>query len=189
MDVIVDPNMTIYVNNEPADDTTEVYENFSIRMVLEDGRKESGSHDDSADSEDYEPDVQDDYEASDEDGTKDEESAQGERGAAGEKKSGENDSAGGTFGESTSEEDKSEGDVSEEVSANKEVINIGVIANKKPVTLMGKSSYMFVDIFDYIDFDLNTVQGSMVVTNLNGKKAEYMEPLHEGDIIEVYWEK
>lgn len=68
-------------------------------------------------------------------------------------------------------------------------VSIGVLVNSKPVVLQGKSSYVFVDIFDYIDFDLNTVQGETLITNIDGKKAEYMEPLHDGAVIEVYWEE
>lgn len=68
-------------------------------------------------------------------------------------------------------------------------VSIGVLVNSKPVLLQGKSSYVFVDIFDYIDFDLSTVQGKTLITNIDGKKAEYMEPLHDGAVIEVYWEE
>lgn len=68
-------------------------------------------------------------------------------------------------------------------------VSIGVLVNSKPVVLRGKASYVFVDIFDYIDFDLSTVQGKTLITNIDGKKAEYMEPLHDGAVIEVYWEE
>lgn len=62
-----------------------------------------------------------------------------------------------------------------------------VSANGKPITLNGKREYVFVDIFDYIDIDLSAPQGSGIVTNLNGRQAQYMEPLNAGDVIEVYW--
>lgn len=68
-------------------------------------------------------------------------------------------------------------------------VTIGVLVNSKPVLLQGKASYVFVDIFDHIDFDLSTVQGKTLVTNVNGKKADYMEPLYDGAVIEVYWEE
>ena len=64
---------------------------------------------------------------------------------------------------------------------------IAVIVNGKPVALTGKPSYVFVDVFDHIDFDLSSPKGSGVVTLLNGRDAKYMETLHSGDNIEIYW--
>lgn len=64
-----------------------------------------------------------------------------------------------------------------------------VIVNGRPVRLSGKSNYVFVDIFDHIDFDLTKVKGSGLVTNKNGIQAQYMEPLQSGDIIELYWKE
>ena len=66
---------------------------------------------------------------------------------------------------------------------------ITVLVNKLPVTLKGKSSYVFVDVFSFIDFDLNDSRGRSIVTQLNKRRAEYMEPLTEGDIIDIYWEE
>ena len=64
-----------------------------------------------------------------------------------------------------------------------------VIVNHSPITMQGKASYVFVDVFDYIDFDLgaSASAGRSIVTNLNGRPAQYMEPLKEGDVIEIYW--
>ena len=64
---------------------------------------------------------------------------------------------------------------------------ITVSVNKKPVILEGKSKYVFVDIFDKIDFDLSKPKGNIVTTK-NGQEAEYMEEIHDGDVIEVFWE-
>lgn len=69
-----------------------------------------------------------------------------------------------------------------------ELVDICVNVNGEKITLSGKSSYVFVDIFEYINFDLTSPQGS-IVTKINGKDAEYMEQLSSGDVIEVYWEK
>lgn len=66
---------------------------------------------------------------------------------------------------------------------------ITVIVNKLPVTLKGKSSYVFVDVFSFINFDLNDSRGRSIVTQLNKRRAEYMEPLTEGDVIDIYWEE
>ncbi len=56
------------------------------------------------------------------------------------------------------------------------------------MTLSGKERYVFVDIFSFIDFDLNNPAGRDIVTNLNGRKAEYLESIQNGDVIEIYWE-
>ena len=55
--------------------------------------------------------------------------------------------------------------------------------------IYGNSVFSFVDIFEYIDFDLSKSQGGGIVTNLNGRPAQYMENLHNGDRIEIYWRK
>ena len=61
--------------------------------------------------------------------------------------------------------------------------------NGDPVTLNKKESYVFVDIFDYIDFDLkNRPAGKGIVTELNSKKAAFTEPLNEGDFLDIRWE-
>ena len=64
-----------------------------------------------------------------------------------------------------------------------------VIVNHSSITMRGKAQYVFVDVFDYIDFDLGTSAsaGRSIVTNINGRPAQYMEPLSEGDVIEIYW--
>jgi len=66
---------------------------------------------------------------------------------------------------------------------------ITVVVNRLPVTLKGKSTYVFVDVFSFINFDLNDSKGRAIVTKLNGRRAEYMEPLTEGDCIDIYWEE
>ena len=64
---------------------------------------------------------------------------------------------------------------------------IAVMVNGKPVILSGKKSYVFVDVFDWIDFDLSKPQGRGIVTKLNDRDAQYMEELHQGDKLEIYW--
>lgn len=66
-------------------------------------------------------------------------------------------------------------------------VSIHVTVNQMPVSLSGKSEYVFVDVFQYIEFDLSKPQGSGIVTKLNGRDAQYMENIHNGDIIEIYW--
>ena len=53
----------------------------------------------------------------------------------------------------------------------------------------GKKNYVFVDVFDYIDFDLRNPAGRSVITKVNGMDAAYMQPISDGDELEIYWDK
>ncbi|MBR1931409.1 MAG: rod shape-determining protein [Lachnospiraceae bacterium] len=86
----------------------------------------------------------------------------------------------------TAQEQSDEQTTVAEDNAPKEIY---VIVNGKAVGLKGKDKYVFVDIFDAIDFDLKASRGRAIVTNLNGRSAEYLETLKEGDVIEVYWKE
>lgn len=67
--------------------------------------------------------------------------------------------------------------------------DIIVIVNNQSYLLSGKLQYVFVDVFSVIDFDLKASGGRGIVTTLNGRPAEFMEPIHEGDVIEIYWKE
>ncbi|MDE7429677.1 MAG: hypothetical protein K2N00_10530, partial [Lachnospiraceae bacterium] len=67
--------------------------------------------------------------------------------------------------------------------------SIIVTVNGDQIKLSGKKSYVFVDVFEYIDFDLSKPQGSGIVTRLNDREAEYMETIRSGDVIEIYWKQ
>lgn len=67
-------------------------------------------------------------------------------------------------------------------------ITIYVTVNGSPVAMSGKPKYVFVDVFNYINFDLSKPQGA-IVTTVNGQDANYMAELHDRDIIEIYWRK
>lgn len=62
-----------------------------------------------------------------------------------------------------------------------------VINNEEFEIYYKKDKFIFVDIFDYIDFDLSRLRGKLVL-KVNGRDAEYMEELKDGDNIEVYWD-
>lgn len=64
---------------------------------------------------------------------------------------------------------------------------IKVIVNNEEVTLKGKEGYMFVDIFNFYDFDTANVKGETLILTLNGEKAAYTDLIKEKDIIEVRW--
>lgn len=66
-------------------------------------------------------------------------------------------------------------------------VTIQVTVNSEQISLSGKRNYIFVDVFEYIDFDLSKPQGSGIVTTLNGREAQYMEKIKSGDVIEIYW--
>jgi cell division protein FtsA len=68
-----------------------------------------------------------------------------------------------------------------------EVPEVRVEVNKKVITLLNKDKYIFVDIFNYVEFDLSISKGNLILM-LNGSKASYYQPLKNGDIIEIYWE-
>ncbi len=76
-----------------------------------------------------------------------------------------------------------------EPEAPKEPTTMEVIANGNLIRMTGKPVYMYVDIFDFIDFDLKTPHGSSVVTEINGRKASFTESLHNGDVISIYWKE
>lgn len=70
-----------------------------------------------------------------------------------------------------------------------ENISINVKVNDHGVTLTGKPSYVFVDVFDFYQFDLSTMKGSKLITKVNGERVAFVQPLYDGDVIEIYWEK
>lgn len=177
MDVSEDAYNTYYVNNNKADKTTKVYENFSVRI----SKTEMATT--------YAELFADDEEEFSEEQSKD--FGETEAVPLEEKKSADdvNDSEGVVEEKSAGNLDNQQKDgvenknVAEAPLENKKVI---VMVNRKPVVLRGKPQYVFVDIFDFIDFDLSKPQGA-IVTNLNGNQAQFMEELHDGDMIEVYW--
>lgn len=64
-----------------------------------------------------------------------------------------------------------------------------VTVNGERVDLIGKKSYIFVDIFDRITFDLTAGKGRAIATLVNGKNAEFSQELRDGDRIELYWKE
>ena len=68
-----------------------------------------------------------------------------------------------------------------------EAEGITVFYNGVPLNMKGKKSFIYVDIFNFVDFDLTSQKGKMVETLLNGRPAQYTEPIKEGDKIIVRW--
>ena len=62
-----------------------------------------------------------------------------------------------------------------------------VIVNGRNISLKdGKSQYIFVDIFNYMDFDLTKPKGTIAL-KLNGQQAAFTDIIKSGDVIEIYW--
>ncbi|MBB6214616.1 cell division protein FtsA [Anaerosolibacter carboniphilus] len=64
---------------------------------------------------------------------------------------------------------------------------IQVNVNGQTVKVFKESgSFIFVDVFNYIDFDRTKSKGSLVL-KLNGQRANYTDVIRDGDQIEVFW--
>ena len=178
MDVILKPEMNIYVNNKKADMDTKCYDNFSVIWTMEElnlsdvsdeeaesarkstiskgkPKKEIKNYEDAVEAASIENSAYAD------DGTLDEEYVE-------------------------YKQKKEEARRLEEESKYK---TITVFVNGDPVIMNNKESYVFVDVFDHIDFDLkNRPAGKGIVTELNSRKANFTEPLNEGDFLDIRWE-
>lgn len=67
--------------------------------------------------------------------------------------------------------------------------SVTVTVNGESVTMTGKQNYIFVDVFDWYSFDLSAGKGRAIATLVNGKEAEFSQPLANGDNIELYWKR
>ncbi|MBR0163474.1 MAG: rod shape-determining protein [Lachnospiraceae bacterium] len=173
LDIELTQDTVIYVNNEKATPDTPVYENFKVEFKSpEEVLMES--YEDFPDAEEVQQQIDegtyrgDTYASlyADEEEEEDYEEEPEERPARG-----------GYRG-------PGEGFAKKEVSR-----PLHVTVNNQPIILTGKAEYVFVDIFDYIDFDLSRPQGKAVVTLVNGQSTDYMQKLNANDKIEVYWQK
>ncbi len=66
---------------------------------------------------------------------------------------------------------------------------IHIEVNGESIALAGKSDYIFVDVFNVYPFDLSASRGRSVVTKVNGREAQFAEPLQDGDRVEIYWKE
>lgn len=65
---------------------------------------------------------------------------------------------------------------------------LDIRVNDKKITIEKETDrFIFVDVFDYIDFDRSEVKGNLCL-KLNGEPAEYMKALKNGDNLEIYWD-
>jgi len=171
MDIIVEKDVVCMVNNKEADMNTKVYENFEVLWKL----LEKPSEEWLDDEEEAYDSVMEGSDVKEVPLPVEETKAE----VVQEESKNEEDSF---------EKKKSELLPEEEPELPKEPITIYVMVNGKPVALSGKPRYVFVDIFNFINFDLSKPQGA-IVTTVNGHDANYMEELHDKDILEIYWRK
>lgn len=78
-------------------------------------------------------------------------------------------------------------DSSVEAILAKDPTAVVVTVNGEQVVLSGKPDYIYVDVFDLIHFDLSKPQGKTVETLINGRQAQYVEPLTTGDVLDIFW--
>lgn len=69
---------------------------------------------------------------------------------------------------------------------NNDLKEICVTVNSEKVILNGKKEYIFVDIFNFIDFDLKSINGQINL-KLNEENAGYTDKINNGDVIKVFW--
>lgn len=171
MDVEVDQDYEIMVNNRPATFDTLIYENFSIDWkVLGYGA--------ASDVTAAGPVVE---EISEEE-TPAEETLVG-------KDSGESVFDTTSVEDSKPEASEPEQTVEPEETYEEKEPGIHVTINGESVFMTGKKDYIFVDVFNVIDFDIHASAGRPVVTKINGQRCSYTAELHENDVVDVYWEE
>ncbi|MCM1049886.1 MAG: rod shape-determining protein [Clostridiales bacterium] len=191
MDVIINEDLNIYVNNKLADMDTKVYENFSVIWTMEELQL--------SDRDIYGSGAPDTYDALPEDDgsyvksePKKEENA-ADIGSVGVTSTADMEGAEDIVGAeavgvtSAADTEFVSTDATVENTTRNIPHSIQVTVNDEQIRLEGKAEYIFVDVFDYIDFDLSVPKGSGIVTKLNEKDAQYMEPIHSGDVIKIYW--
>ncbi len=67
-------------------------------------------------------------------------------------------------------------------------IDLEVTVNGDDVRISGKENYIFVDVFNYIDFNPNEGNGRAIVIKQNGQPCGYSTPISTGDVLEIYWQ-
>ena len=197
MDLVIDTDQMIFVNNEEAGLDTLVYENFSVEWKTDEygvARIDNNTYNDTQESDTDEASVlaEQDANSTESDNTvartseqmmnqvlgelHDDFAKEAEASAVPENELPKNELPKNDIQEDIQEEDSSEN-------------TITVIVNGEPVELSGKDTYIFVDIFTHISFDLQAGKGRAIATVINGRDAQFSEELHEGDQIELYWKE
>ena len=217
MDLVIDTDQMIFVNNEEADLDTLVYENFSVEWKTDEygvARIDNNTYNDTQESDTDEASVTAEH---DENADSVHEKADADTNDASvlaepDENSTESDNTVARTSEQMMNQvlDELHDDFAKEAEASAVPENelpenelpkndiqeedsskntITVIVNGEPVELSGKDTYIFVDIFTHISFDLQAGKGRAIATVINGRDAQFSEELHEGDQIELYWKE
>ena len=206
MDLVIDTDQMIYVNNEEADLDTLVYENFSVEWKTDEygvARIDNNTYNDTQES-DADADTNDASALAEPDANStesdnivtrtseqmmnqvldelhDDFAKEAEASDVLENELPENELTKNDIQQEMQKDEIQEEDSSENT--------VTVIVNGEPVELSGKDTYIFVDIFTHISFDLQAGKGRAIATVINGRDAQFSEELHEGDQIELYWKE
>ena len=188
MDLVIDTDQMIFVNNEEADLDTLVYENFSVEWKTDEygvARIDNNNYNDTqeSDSDDASVLAEQDANSTESDNTVTRTSEQMMNQVLDEL---HDEFAKEAEASAVPENELPKNDIQEEDSLENTVT---VIVNGEPVELSGKDTYIFVDIFTNISFDLQAGKGRAIATVINGRDAQFSEELHEGDKIELYWKE
>ena len=204
MDVEIDMDRDILVNNRPADLDTLVYENFSIEWTTIDyaaaavPEETQPQEPEAAQQQGEENTQQEELEETQQQGeanTQPKELAstqpQGEANTQSQelKETQPQQAEEGSAGKAVPAEVPADAQQSEPEAEQESFPPCTVTVNGETVCMQGKENYIFVDIFDWITFDLSAGEGKAIVTLINGENAEFSQVLHDGDRIELYWKE
>lgn len=169
MDVVLHEDHEILVNNKTAGLDTIIYENFSVEWTVDELAGPKSKSDD--------PDTKKNMSGLSDYAREQIEYAQSRREA-------EKDRQAGLKAEilKRTVEEGEEDDEDEAV-----IHDITVTVNDTEITMVGKTEYIFVDIYNYYELDTEKTRGMRIVTKINGELCSFADVLHDGDKIEVYW--
>ena len=159
LDLELPEGAALFVNNEEAKPDTPVFENFSVAIKFDVPKAREAAE------------------------NQDEEDAYGEEIFAESPENG----AEVMPTEADAASPKPESGAEEPARLEPVIHDIHVVVNGSPIVMRGKKEYVYVDVFDYIEFDLKNPAGSSIITNLNGQPAEYLREITDGDVIDIRW--
>ncbi len=159
----------VYVNNALADMEEKVYDNFSVACEIQ---KEEPNYQQ----------LMDEYG----EGQVPEAVIKGESLESLEDLVSENQSV----SQETKEEENADSQEEENIISQEPEVEeeIAVLVNGESVVLKNKKEYILVDVLDFYDFDLSVAKGDRLLTLINGKQSEFVDPVKAGDEIQIYWE-
>ena len=71
----------------------------------------------------------------------------------------------------------------------KKTVCVNVTINGKPEVLVtNKTQCLFVDVFNNIEIDFDSIKGVSAML-LNGNKASFTDVINDGDVIELHWKE